>query len=643
MKKFYLLLATLTSAALFSCSDYIEIEAMSDDIASTRSISVTQEYYWFKDIKMPIFRVNDMSYVIFQESSFDALQASLSSMGAKVQERNISHPYIYEETNKTDKSALYLKGYRWTTVNLSPEVASTLPGVIYVAPCYKTEKSNPFPVTNKLYVFLNEGGDYEILERMSKKCQVEIVGEMAEFPNVYLLICTDKSSGNALEVANLMYESGSFKAAEPEFMSANFDTNDPYFSYQWHLNNSGQYGSSYAGYDIKYNQAANASLISSTSSVTVGVVDSGVDLTHPDISLTSFSWNAVTSNSPSGYSTIHGTAMSGIISGITGNSVGIAGVASAAGKTMSINVSDQSGQIVISAAANGIKKAADMGASIINCSWSLETSNYLIENAIYYALTNGRNGKGCIITFCSGNLGGESLKYPASHTPEKDVISVGAISYTGARWSNSNYGTNLDIVAPGVNILTTGENHGYAMATGTSASAAQVSGVAALMLAWNPNLSYDEVGHILKITANKSLPGYTFSNSTYGTWNNEVGYGLLNMYAALDMAKNTSYYSYGNNMYFDGGQTTLNSGGSGYVGTTFTAYPNNNNYKYYWSGSYTGTCDRWFVTPNTPYSSIGNVSVYLNPGQSGVLTVTCRVYNDTTYIGKITQYVYVSY
>lgn len=85
MKKFYLLLATLTSAALFSCSDYIEIEAMSDDIASTRSISVTQEYYWFKDIKMPIFRVNDMSYVIFQESSFDALQASLSSMGAKVQ------------------------------------------------------------------------------------------------------------------------------------------------------------------------------------------------------------------------------------------------------------------------------------------------------------------------------------------------------------------------------------------------------------------------------------------------------------------------------------------------------------------------------------------------------------------------------
>ena len=96
------------------------------------------------------------------------------------------------------------------------------------------------------------------------------------------------------------------------------------------------------------------------------------------------------------------------------------------------------------------------------------------------------------------------------------------------------------------------------------------------------------------------------------------------------------------NITFSGGQTNLNSGGSGYVGTSFTA-SYNSGYRYYWSGSYSGTCDRWFVTPNGVNSNVGNVSVYLNPGQSGTLAVTCRVYSNTAYIGKATQYVYVSY
>lgn len=108
------------------------------------------------------------------------------------------------------------------------------------------------------------------------------------------------------------------------------------------------------------------------------------------------------------------------------------------------------------------------------------------------------------------------------------------------------------------------------------------------------------------------------------------------------MAQSVSYPNSGS-VLLTGGQTTLNSGGSGYAGTTFTASPNNSSYKYYWSGLYTGTCDRWYVTPNTTNGPVGNVSVYLNSGQSGVLAVTCRVYSNSTFIGSSTQYVYVSY
>lgn len=602
---------------------------------------------------MPLKEVGNKSFIIIKQADKESVASFFSKLDKElcisddkrlIRDENL----IYDDIVDNYKDLL------WTDIKTSVKTAYSNPNVFYASPFYRNPNDgSEFPLTNMLYVFLKDKTDLPTLKKKTTEYRIEIISELPDFPLVYMLACDKDSKGNALEVANSLYETGLFEAVEPIFLSLTLDTpNDPLFSNQWNLQHTGQYG--YSGFDIKYIQASNANLIPSTGNVIVGVIDSGIELTHTDISLASFNWNVFTSSSNGATYTSHGTNVAGILTGITNNSIGIAGVTSNAGKAMSITAIDSNNILEWEDASVAIKKATDQGASVINCSWSGGTSNYLVEQAIYYALTNGRDGKGCVITCAAGNKNGGSLRYPASHTPEKEVIAVGGISYNGKRkdyytpdgettWG-SNYGTNLDIVAPCVKIPTTTIGNSWITNfNGTSSATPQVSGVAALMLAWNPNLSYDEVGQILKITANKSLPGYTFSNSTYGTWNNEVGYGLLNMYAALDMAKNTSYYTYGNNMYFDGGQTTLNSGGSGYVGTTFTAYPNNNNYNYYWSGSYTGTCDRWFVTPNTPYSSIGNVSVYLNPGQSGVLTVTCRVYSNTAYIGKITQYVYVSY
>ena len=460
---------------------------------------------------------------------------------------------------------------------------------------------------------------------------------------MYVLACNRDSKGNALEVANSLYETGLFEATEASFMSFALATpNDSLYNSQWNLQYQNQYGSYSPNYDINYNEAANSNLIPNANNIIIAVIDEGVELTHSDLTFHSFSWDGVNNSSPSVVYDPHGINVAGILGAVTNNTIGIAGVASGA-KIMSLSHFFPVDASSVGALAALIIKATDKGAFVINNSWSGDLISNAISNAINYSITNGRDGKGCVLTFAAGNEGNSALGFPASYTPEKRVISVGATSYNGYRASFSNYGTNLDIVAPGVGIPTTTTGNSWTTFTGTSAATPHVSGVAALILAKNPDLYYDEVGFILQSSANKSLP-YTFSSTTKagGTWNNEVGHGLLNMYSALSMTQSVSY-PFSGSVSITGGQTTLNSGGSGYVGTTFTASPNNNSYKYYWSGSYTGTCDRWYVTPNTPTSPICNVSVYLNRGQSGVLAVTCRVYSNSSFIGSYTKYVNVSY
>jgi|GEM_PF-6703157 len=109
--------------------------------------------------------------------------------------------------------------------------------------------------------------------------------------------------------------------------------------------------------------------------------------------------------------------------------------------------------------------------------------------------------------------------------------------------AKSSYGANLDIVAPGSNIYSTSLNNKYGVGSGTSFAAPQVSGVAALILSVNPNLSPLEVRNIIECTAQKVNPEiYDYEinpKRPNGTWNREMGYGLLDAYAALLAAQET--------------------------------------------------------------------------------------------------------
>ncbi|MCL2302714.1 MAG: S8 family peptidase [Lentimicrobiaceae bacterium] len=280
-------------------------------------------------------------------------------------------------------------------------------------------------------------------------------------------------------------------------------------------------------------------------SVKVAILDSGTDWTHPDLGNgvdgytnidETLAWNFVWNNNNVITSNDHGTVVAGVVGAKTNNSIGIVGISggnNAPGVTMipiCVGVSVPSTSILDDA----ILYAVEKGARVIQLSLSVGQTN-AITDAIAYAIQNN------VIVICSsGNsVISQVVRYPASL---QDVIAVGAIGTDTLKASFSCYGTELDIVAPGVNILSTSANHGYRYASGTSFSAPMVSAVAALILSVNPNLTGHEVRYILESTAQKVRkntytygfrPGY--NNNL--TWNNQMGYGLVDAYAAIRAAQ----------------------------------------------------------------------------------------------------------
>ena len=528
-KQIKFVLLALIAIVVNACQDALLENSLDnyDGTVNTRSLDEQEDFYWSEGKKVHLKRIDNKSFIMFKSSDKETLINAMSENKIIIDESKIRE-YSYSGTDMSGKAAKDFLDYSWAEVDINDSIAYSYPEIVYSAPYYTGSSSYSFPLTNLIYVTLRDDGDVNKLEILAEENNLGIIGKHEGVPHLYLASCTKESKGNALEMAKVLHDSGYFEEAEPAFIDLVFQVpNDNLFSQQWNLNHTGQHNSNYSGYDIDYLQAS----IPTSSNIVVAVVDNGVDLSHSDINLNSFSWNSDTHSSPSVITTYyfenqphtyHGTNVAGIISGKTNNTIGISGIASCA-SLMSLSFKDGESSTSSNAAA-AIIKAADQGADVINCSWAVYSNYSFVNSAIQYAVTNGRNGKGCVVVFAAGNDDESPILFPASHTPERHVISVGAISYNGKRktttspdgedWG-SNYGTNLDIVAPGVLIPTTTNGGGWVNNfNGTSAATAHVSGAAALILAQNPDLYYDEVGFILQKSANKSLPGYTFSSTS---------------------------------------------------------------------------------------------------------------------------------
>ena len=286
----------------------------------------------------------------------------------------------------------------------------------------------------------------------------------------------------------------------------------------------------------------------------VGIVDTGVDGTHPDLQgrISTSSATCLGSTCTAGIPTDgdgHGTHVSGIAGAATDNSLGVAGL-SFASPLIVVRVFDNSGSgAALSDVANGIAWAASHGAKAINLSLGAYSPGGVpttLCNAVELAMSSYHS----VVIAAAGNDAVASRFYPAACP---GVVGVAATDETDLPASFSNYGSpNVFVSAPGVNLLSTypeafspydcdvTDPLGYCTLSGTSMAAPMVTALAGLIRSEHPEATVGQVRQMLAENSDKLGPG-PYVPAPVGTcsgctWDQDYGYGRINVQRALTAA-----------------------------------------------------------------------------------------------------------
>ena len=413
-------------------------------------------------------------------------------------------------------------------------------------------------LSNSIFVKPREGETIENVIRKSGLSGKIRKNELILPASGISLLTLDCKMKDILSVCRKVYETGTVDFVEPNFFREAMLGNT-YWPQQWTFKNTGQTGG-IPGIDINIEPAWR--ITKGNGNIKIAIVDQGVDLTHPDLEanlLKYLGYDATGGNSKGSYTGNdgHGTWCAGVVGAID-NSIGVVGVAPKC-KMIPIRVF-RSGYVSQNTIISGLEHAYKSGSDVINNSWGFPIGYY--ESSVFNAVISecilrGRNGKGCVVVFCSHNDGKPQVRNPAHLS---NVMAVGSVDNKGRRVGSSNYGKDLDVVAPvgpdDNNEITTrvyttdlqgekGKNTAPGPAgdyrvgfRGTSAACPQVAGIAALILSVNPHLYEHEVRSIIEMTCRK-LDNYVFQTTPAhpnGSWNNEVGYGLVDAEAAVQAA-----------------------------------------------------------------------------------------------------------
>jgi subtilisin family serine protease len=336
---------------------------------------------------------------------------------------------------------------------------------------------SPF-VPGKVVVKIRPGIAEPALQALLGR-EAKIVGEIAPLRVKVLSV----PPGKEREWIERLRASPIVEYAEPvRFVRALFVPNDPYWAYQWNMNL------------IKAPQAWD--IITGTSSVTVAIIDTGVDLDHPEFSGRIVSgWDFVNNDAYPDDDHWHGTHVAGIAGAQGNNGRGVAGVAWNV-KIMPLKVLDSSGNGYDTDVAAAIIWAADRGVKVLNMSLGADESSSVLADAVDYAYR-----KGCLMVAAAGNEGANRVLYPAAYT---QVIAVSAVNYYSGIAYYSNYGPEIEVAAPGgdgsYRVLSTVPGW-YGYAAGTSMATPHVAGLAALLWSANPSLTAAQVRYCITSTA----------------------------------------------------------------------------------------------------------------------------------------------
>jgi subtilisin-like proprotein convertase family protein len=491
-----------------------------------------------------------------QAHVFDIALDELRPPGAR-------HPIAFEPVSGVDGLAARIRRFR--LVSDSPD--REWQPVLYFHGVPRSEQNRRY-LTRDIAVRLADDRAMTSLAAYAHGAELRVVGSLQGWA-----IVSAESPLEALSLADEMRLAPGVLSAEPMLARQarkKVLPNDPLFGQQWHLRNTGQMGG-VAGIDLHITNVWDSLR---GAGVTIGIVDDGLQYTHPDLGANydpsaSYDFNGHDSDPypDPGNGDYHGTAVAGIVGARGNNGRGVAGVAFE---------SRLSGLRLLALPATDGDEADAMhygndSIQIKNNSWGasdcgsagavLEGPGPLMAASLEEGTARGRNGLGEIYVWASGNGGGcgEDVNYDG-YANAIQVIAVAAVTSEGTAASYAETGACLVVAAPsgdtGLPGITTTDltgNDGYNYSgapnetgdldytqtfDGTSAATPMVSGVAALMLQANPRLGWRDVQEILLRSAARlqpSIPGWQ-TNSAGIAHHYLYGAGLVDAQAAVGMA-----------------------------------------------------------------------------------------------------------
>lgn len=440
-----------------------------------------------------------------------------------------------------------------------------------------------------------------------------------QLQRTYLLEFSDQA--NVMNIIAELRQTGQVDCAERVPLNhSTLTPNDPSYGSEWHLG--------------VINAASAWNYFSTGSSIKIAIVDNAVDRNHTDLSgnlwtnpgeiannnidddgdgyIDDINGYDVADNdnnpNPPNNTFDHGTHCAGIASAKTNNSTGIASIGFSC-KLMAVKATANSASASsVTNGYDGVVYAVAAGADVISMSWGGTGTSSIAQNVITWA-----SQQGVVLVAAAGNSNTNTMFYPAAYT---ECIAVAATNSNDTKASFSNYGTWVDISAPGNNIYSTLPSNQYGNMSGTSMACPMVAGLCGLMLSLNPSLTPADVRNCLTSSA-------TNINAMNSSYIGMLGAGRIDAAAAMACISGT--LNWPPNALFTANVTTVTAGGQ----VTFTD-----------QSVYNPTSWSWSFPGGTPSSYNGQNPppiVYNTPGTYNVsLTATnangSDVQTNTNYI-----------
>ncbi len=493
----------------------------------------------------------------------------------KQRDRNAVSPFPEGRIISSGDSLIRIKLPRASSLNDFLKILHDKPGVnhkrmpVFYQNPLKASGLHIMP--HEMIVHFHSISRAEEAREWAKEHDVQLIREFG-FDNAFLFTCAE--ADGCIDQTVSAYHEKEVKFAYPNWLrprQKRFMPNDPLYPSQWHLENTGQ-GGGLANEDVNVLSAWESV---DGAGINIAIADDGLEIDHEDLLgnvVYELCYDYVDDDEDPtpGSGDSHGTSCAGVAAAIGGNETGITGAAPMAGLIgfrLPISTSD-------SMEADTLTRHYDQ-IDIVSISWGPDDDGYYLEGpgpltkaAMADGVMNGRGGKGSIYVWAGGN--GNNPQCDGSNPCEEQNDNSNYDGYANSRYviavaASTNYGTHSDYSEKGANILVNAPSSGYPLTQpqalgittlditgpqgdsdgnytsafgGTSAVAPLVSGIIALILDANPDLTWRDIKQILAKTSEMNDPtDPDWTKNAAGYWiNHKYGYGRVDAGAAVSAA-----------------------------------------------------------------------------------------------------------